>query len=408
MLSNAEMVKNAIQNAAIEGCLRNIANDSTIYGGDQVTIKNNKVVNFGSCSYLGIELDQRIKDGMQKMVEQYGSMLSSSPIYLRLEAYDEAERLLSEVFGHDAILSSTCTLGHLANIPVLIGANDLVLLDAQVHNSVVTATTLAATNGCTVRRIRHSRVDLLAQELEQNKDKYDKIWYMADGVYSMYGDVAPVHQVYELMNQYPNFYFYVDDAHGMGWTGKNGTGYILGEVDYHPQMVFVSSLAKGVAAAGGVTIIQDPDLRDAIRYGGNTHIFAGPIPPAMLGALNASLKILLSNDVNIMQDELQQKMNFFTNRAKEYNIPIVEKEVLTPVYFAKVGSTASTYKMFHILKEAGYYINTAFFPAVPQNKAGLRIPITNHHSFEQIDGLLSVIAENLPLVLEQEKLSLAI
>lgn len=51
--------------------------------------------------------------------------------------------------------------------------------------------------------------------------------------------------------------------------------------------------------------------------------------------------------------------------------------------------------MVHELKRAGYCTNLGVFPAVPQGKCGLRLPITQHHSREQIDGLLNTVAELL-------------
>lgn len=384
-----------------EGMIANIAEDSIIESGNMVTIKGKKLVNFGSCSYLGLELDSRIKEGIKDMVNRYGSMLSSSPAYLKLDAYQEAESLLSKIFDHEVLLSSTCTLGHLANLPILLNQNDLVLLDQQVHNSVTEAVNLASIKGFEIIRIKHNRIDLLKQLIEKNKDKYNKIWYLADGIYSMYGDAAPVLEIRELLDKYSNFYFYVDDAHGMGWAGKKGKGYVLSKMDYHERMILVSSLAKGVAAAGGVTIVPDPELNDLIRNCGSTHIFAGPIPPAMLGALNASLKILLSEELPVLQNSLHFKMNFFKQKAKEYQLPLITSNEPSPIFYLGIGDQQITFQMFEALKNAGYYTNVAIYPAVSEKKSGLRIPITNHHSIEQLEGVLSVIAEKLYTLLKK-------
>ena len=68
---------------------------------------------------------------------------------------------------------------------------------------------------------------MLERKIQQVRDKYTKIWYMIDGVYSMYGDVAPLDELNELAKKYPNLHFYVDDAHGMSWAGKNGAGCVF-------------------------------------------------------------------------------------------------------------------------------------------------------------------------------------
>jgi 7-keto-8-aminopelargonate synthetase-like enzyme len=75
--------------------------------------------------------------------------------------------------------------------------------------------------GVHVEMIRHNRMDMLEDRIKALRQKYPRIWYMADGIYSMYGDASPVNDVYELMDKYPELYYYVDDAHGMSCYGKN-------------------------------------------------------------------------------------------------------------------------------------------------------------------------------------------
>ena len=44
---------------------------------------------------------------------------------------------------------------------------------------------------------------------------------MADGIYSMYGDYAPIKELKALSIKYPQLHLYIDDVHGMSWIGKN-------------------------------------------------------------------------------------------------------------------------------------------------------------------------------------------
>ncbi len=392
----------ALRELKMNGYTKNVTEDDAFSPGAKIRIRGNDLVNFGSCSYLGLELDQRIKNEMKDMIDRYGSLLSSSRVYLGLKAYREAEELLARVFDKDVIISSTCTLGHISNIPILVNKKDLVILDQQVHNSVVQATTLASAKGFKTIRVKHNRIDLLEGLIEENRDKYEKIWYMADGVYSMYGDVVPVKDVFGLLDKYPNFHFYVDDAHGMGWAGEKGRGYVLSKVGYHPRMTLVSSFAKGLAAAGGVTLVSDPLRKEYIENCGSTHIFSGPISPSMLGALNASLKILLSDELPKLQESLQKRMTFFVQKAGEYNIPLFGKTDLTPVFYIGIGNPRISRQIYKALEKEGYYVNIAVYPAVSEFRSGIRLPITNNNSIEQIDGFMTVLAENLFPLLKKE------
>src|SRR6478609_1815879 len=78
--------------------------------GRIITINGKKLVNFGSCSYLGLEVDQRLKDAAIEAVKKYGSQFSSSRTYVSFTLYKQIEDLLSEIFNAPIILSTSSTL----------------------------------------------------------------------------------------------------------------------------------------------------------------------------------------------------------------------------------------------------------------------------------------------------------
>ena len=92
------------------------------------------------------------------------------------------------MFNQPSLIVQSLTLGHMSNIPVLVGDSDAVIMDAQVHDSVQTAVQLLRARNIRVELVRHNRLDMLEQRIKSLKDSYRKIWYMADGVYSMQGD----------------------------------------------------------------------------------------------------------------------------------------------------------------------------------------------------------------------------
>jgi len=373
--------------------------------GRTIKVKGKEIVNFGSCSYLGLEKNPDIIEGVVDAVRKYGSQFSSSRAYASVTLYTEAETLLEEMFERPIILAPTVTLGHLSNIPVIVGDKDAVILDIQVHACVQTAAQLVKARGVHVELIRHNRVDILEERINELKDKYEKIWYMADGVYSMYGDFLPINELYRLLDTYPQFNLYVDDAHGTGWIGNNGVGYVLSQKPFHERLFLVAGLAKSFAACGGVLVFPNERIKNRVRNCGGTFIFSGPIQPPMLGAIIASTKLHLSNNIKQFQNELQKRVDYFVETCKSFHLPLIG-ESNSPIFFIGVGKPGVGYNMVTRIMNKGFYINLSVFPSVPYKNTGLRIPLTVNHTFEDIYNLLSIIADQLPFALKDNDSSI--
>ncbi|NNF01058.1 MAG: aminotransferase class I/II-fold pyridoxal phosphate-dependent enzyme [Bacteroidia bacterium] len=378
-----------------------LSTEDYAFDGQHITVNGKRLVNFGSCSYLGLELDPRLKAAAIQAVERYGSQFSSSRAYVSVGLYEQAERLLSNIFSQPINLAHTTTLGHLSNIPVIVGDKDAVILDSQVHNCVSTTVDLLKNRGIPVFTIRHNRMDVLEDKIKRLRMKHKKIWYMADGVYSMFGDFAPAKDLERLMNLYEQFYCYIDDAHGMSWAGNRGSGYILSQIEFHPKLFLTTGLAKGFGACGGVMVFPDQRSKERVRNCGRTMIFSGPIQPAVLGSLIASAKIHLSQEVYTLQTELQKRIRFFNDTARLYDLPLL-MESNSPIFFVGVGKAEVGYNMVSRLVKKGHYVNLSVFPSVAYKNTGLRIPLTLHNTEANIESLLRNIAEQLPFALKDE------
>ena len=375
------------------------------FDGRHVRINGSDLLNFGSCSYLGLELDKRLINAAIDAVKRYGTQFSSSRAYVSVTLYNEVQNLLSQIFGKPVTLASTASLGHMSNIPVLVGDHDAVVYDIQVHASVQTALEMLKVRNIQVEPLRHNRIDLLEERIAKLKDKYDKIWFMADGVYSMYGDFLPVHQLKTLLDKYEQFHLYVDDAHGMSWTGKNGSGYVLSQIDFHPKLFLVLGLAKAFGSCGGVMVYPDEDSKRVVRNCGKTLIFSGPIQPPVLGASVASANIHLTNEIYKLQGELKKRILHFNSVAKSLMLPLIN-ETDSPITFIGLGKPIVGYNLVRRLMNLGYYSNLSVFPSVSYNNTGLRSTITVHQTLKDIENLLGTIAEQLPKALADSQSSM--
>jgi len=401
-----EIVNQVASIAAKLGIVHNSTDDVSL-DGRHITIRGNKLLYFGSCGYLGLEHDERLKQGAIEAIHKYGTQFSSSRAYVSSGYYQESEQLLSEIFGNKPLLLlQSLTVGHMSNIPIIVGNDDAIILDSQVHDSVQTAVQLLKSRDVHVEVIRHNRMDMLESRIKALKNNYQKIWYMADGVYSMQGDFAPVKDLFRMADQHEQLHLYIDDIHGMSWTGPHGSGYVLSQGDYHPRLYLSTGLTKAFGTAGGLLIYPEEATFNLIKNTSKAFIFSIQMPPMVLGATIAAAKIHLSDEIYLMQDEMRTKMEFFNNTAKRLGLPLIN-ETLSPIGFIGVGKPDVGYNMVRRMMNQGYYFNLSVFPSVSYNNTGLRIPVNRLHTFEDIENLLTEISIQLPQALSDSQSSMS-
>ncbi len=390
---------------AINHGIFHLSTEDDFLDGRTITINGQKLLNFGSCSYLGLELDKDVIESSINATRKYGTQFSSSRAYLSLGLYKQLEELFRNIFKTPVVIAPTTTLAHSSAIPVVVGDNDAVILDFHVHASVQDAVSKLYKRGIPVELIRHNNLDELENKIKELGAKYNKVWYMTDGVNSMYGDLVPIHELVALTNKYSQLYLYIDDAHGMSWTGLNGSGYVYSQIEPHPKIIVTTSLAKGFGIAGG-GIISSPDAEviRKIRTCGTSLIFSGPMGPYALGAAIGSAQIHLSDKIKVLQTNLQESISYTNKLLKEYALPLVA-ETQSPIFFVGMSSLKAGYNMDRRLLHEGIYANIGLFPGVPMRRTGIRFTNTLHHTKADIKALVEAMAHHFPKVLEEEGLT---
>jgi 7-keto-8-aminopelargonate synthetase-like enzyme len=405
-VATAEELLQAFDEVLTDGARRrmmhsNVTDESL--DGRIITIDGRSMVNYGSCSYLGLETHPAIKAGVIDAVNRYGTQFSSSRAYASSPMYEEAESLLGEITGRPTLITPSTTMGHVATMPTVIGSKDVLLLDHQVHNSVHTAAKLAQANGTKVELIRHSDLGTLERRLKEYRRSHNRVWYAADGLYSMYADFLPSAELNALMRRHDNLWMYVDDAHAASWTGRFGRGHALEHLDENAlrRTVVALSLNKSFATAGGAITFPDEEMRRRVFTCGGPMIFSGPVQPPMLGGLLASARLHMTQEVEDRQQLLLDRIRLFNKLAEEEGLPLVSPSE-APIRFIGAGVTHVAYRLTERLRDEGLYINTAIFPAVPAKRCGARVTITAHHSDEDVRAVVEALAEHLPRALRDE------
>jgi 7-keto-8-aminopelargonate synthetase-like enzyme len=118
------------------------------------------------------------------------------------------------------------------------------------------------------------------------------------------------------------------------------------------------------------------------------------MPPSVLGALNASLNLHLTDEIIQYQDELLEKIIYFKTVCEQLSIPLPKKEN-TPIFMIKIGEDKHILEKQNKLTEKGFFTSTAIFPAINKGEGGVRLSITRHITKEDIECLLENISKLL-------------
>ncbi|MEZ4449937.1 MAG: bifunctional aminotransferase class I/II-fold pyridoxal phosphate-dependent enzyme/GNAT family N-acetyltransferase [Nannocystaceae bacterium] len=365
--------------------------------GRRVVYDGRSLLNFGSCSYLGLEHHPALREAAIAAIDAFGFQLSSSRAFASLSLYERLESQLGQVFGQPCVATMNTTLGHQTALPILVGDRDALILDLQVHTSVQTAAKLCKADGIPVDVIRHNSMAGLERKLRAYRGKYERVWYLADGVYSMFGDSAPLARLQELLDEHPHLHLYIDDAHGFGWRGDRGQGWVRSQMAHHARMVMAVSFNKSYGCAGGCVIFPDEEKAELVRKCGGPFIFCGPIPAPVLGALTAAADLFLSGAMRGRQAELAGLVELANRRTRELGIPQYDPTE-TPLFFIPMGLPRLTFDMAARLRDDGLYCHVGSFPATPMKQSGLRFMITANHRADDVEYLLARIRHHYPQV----------
>ena len=370
-----------------------IATKKEIAPGDKrINIKGEKFVTFSLSDYLMLMHDERIKQGAIEAIRNNGFNLSISREFMHLHLTDEAEDILTKVFGNPVILFPKTTLAHVGALPLLIDRKDAVILDHHVHATINMAADMVKAHGAHLEMIRHNNLNQLEDRIKELSKTHKKIWYLADGVYSMYGDVLPLQGLKSLMDKYDQFYTYVDDAHGVSWTGPNGGGYVLSQGKQHPKMVLAVSFGKGFGAGGGAIVCPNEEIKKLLLYLSGPLMFTGPLESSTLGGLIASSKIHLSSEITDLQNQLKELINYLYDRTKELGLPLADYTRTPTVYFP-FGKPEAVFEAGKFIFAQHMTATAGLFPAVPYNNSGVRVQITLYQTKEDVEKLLQTLLQ---------------
>ena len=336
-----------------------------------------KVLMFGSNSYLGLSDDPRLKEAAIAAIKKYGTSCSGSRFLNgTLDIHEELEEKLRKFVGkEDVVTYSTGFQVNLGVVSSLGFRGGFTLLDDTDHACIIDGSRLGWS---TVYKFRHNDMSVLEKKLRICPKDAPKL-IVVDGVYSMLGDLCPLPRICELAEKYRAMVM-VDDAHGLGVFGENGSGTAshFGLTD--KTDLIMGTFSKSFGSLGGF-IAGDKEVLNFIRHNSRSLIFSASMTPA---ATAAALKAL---DIMINEPERREHLWDVTRYAwkcfRENGFDINATE--SPIIPLMVRDTLKAMKIVTLAYNAGVFITPVIAPAVPEKDVLIRFALMATHERCHVD-----------------------
>ncbi|QQY80252.1 2-amino-3-ketobutyrate coenzyme A ligase [Keratinibaculum paraultunense] len=380
-----DFLKEKIEDLKKEGVYRKLP---VLEGGNdaEVILNGKKVINLSSNNYLGFANHPRLKKGAIEAVEKYGAGAGAvRTIVGNMSIHEELEKLLAEFKREEAVFiyqsGFNCNIG---TIQAITEKGDLIISDELNHASIIDGTRLSKADKAI---FRHSDMDHLEQILKENRDKYNNVLIITDGVFSMDGDIAKLPEIVELAEKYEAL-TYVDDAHGSGVLGESGRG-TVDHFGLHGRVDFsIGTLSKAIGVVGGY-VAGSKVMYEWLSHRARPVLFSTTLPPAAAGAIIEAIKMLM--ETTEYTDRLWDNANYFKEKLGKLGFNTGNSE--TPITPVIIGDEAKTMEFSRKLLEKGVFVSGIVFPTVPRGTGRVRCMVTAAHTKEQLDRAVDIFEQ---------------
>jgi 8-amino-7-oxononanoate synthase len=355
------------------------------------SLKPRTGIDFSSNDYLGLAGTSRMRNAISTAVEA-GTPIGAGGSRLLRGNCAEHERLETEAarfFGAEAAIFFAS--GYIANFAVLTTLpqrGDLLVLDQLVHASIHEG---ARAGRAAFRFSAHNDADAVEEVIRtwRCEGGTGRVWIVAESLYSMDGDFAPLAALSEIADRHDAF-LVVDEAHATGVFGPQGRG-LIAAYEGRANLIAIHTCGKALGAAGAL-VTTTRLLRDFNVNRCRPFIFSTAPSPLMAVAVAEALTILreeperqqrLTRLIGFAQEEIGAR------QGQQQGWQLCGSQIIPFI----VGDNARAMQLAEALQARGFDVRGIRPPTVPPGTARLRISLTNNVDENDLRAMLEALIE---------------
>ena len=239
------------------------------------------------------------------------------------------------------------------------------------------------------KRYPHLDLEQLKNLLESATNKYQNIFVVTESVFRMDGDYPDMKRIAALKKQY-SFIWILDEAHAIGWYGKNGSGLaeqykVLPLVD-----VFIGTFGKALASQGAFTGFQQSIFKEYLIQFSDEFIYSTYLNPISAEVAKTAI---------CETQKIAKKLPFqLTEMSRDFRRRLIKLGLFcpagdSPIVPISVESPEEGLSIANKLKIKGIHISAIRPPTVPPRGSRLRLSLYRGFSLLEQEKVLEALTD---------------
>jgi len=343
---------------------------------------NHLPVDFCSNDYLGFTRSEKLKKSITTTIDQnhfYTNGSGGSRLLSGNTAYTEGAESFIANF-HQAEAALIFNSGYDANVGLLSSLGqkgDTIITDELIHASLIDGARLTHANRYS---FKHNDLNDLEVKLKHAKGN---IYVVAESIYSMDGDIAPLCQINELCEQY-KANLIIDEAHAVGVFGDHGRGLVQQLNLQHKIFARVVTFGKALGCHGAA-VLGSERLRQYLINFARSFIYTTAAPIHHIVSIKCAYEQLILTDHTLL---INHKIKTYIDLLKETSQNGGISATSSTIQTIRFNGNQRAKNAATTLQSKGFDVRAILSPTVKAGEERLRICLHTFNTDQEIQMLI--------------------